>query len=60
MCGVKVVCYFLYTDGTEINGERNVTICGIPETVEYVAYLDDKMFDFYWNFVCSEHNNYYY
>ena len=26
----------MYTDGTEINGERQVSISGAPENVEYV------------------------
>ena len=27
----------LHTDGSEVAGERQVTICGTPETVEYVT-----------------------
>ena len=30
----KLIYVYVHVDGTEINGERNVTICGTPETVE--------------------------
>ena len=31
---VMHIVLYLYVDGTEVNGERNVTICGLPDTVE--------------------------
>ena len=32
--GTSISLCLHYVDGTEINGERNVTICGLPDTVE--------------------------